>query len=45
MAPLDFKHGMVDPSHTFVGSPKKRKEIDLMKYDLKGAKQKDSRYL
>ena len=45
MAPYNIKHAMVDPSHTFLASPKKRKPIDLMNYCLKGDKQKDTRYL
>lgn len=38
---------MVDPSHTF-GHPlysKNKKDRDLMRYDLKGERQKDTRFL
>ena len=36
LAPYNVKHGLVDPSHTFMSPPKKRRNLQLI--DMKGDK-------
>ena len=45
--PFNVKHGMIDPSHTYTHPffHKSKRTKDLMAYDFKGEKQKDTRQL
>ena len=43
LAPYNVKHGLVDPSHTFMSPPKKRRNLTLI--DMKGDKERTCREL